>query len=375
VVGEKQLSLVQEVFGCCLLRDHPYHAAFMLVGDGKNGKTTLQNLLNAFLGKENVSHETLQELCYNRFSKAQLYGKLANTCADIPDTPLTQTGTFKMLTGNDPISAEYKFKNPFTFTNHAKLIFSCNKVPETKDDTDAYFRRWKIIPCNNVFTGEKCDPKILDKLTTPQELSGLFHWALEGLKRLIEKGEFSGNEDIEEQRRQYIRKSNSSKAYIEERLQYDPNDKAIIPEAELYQKYIQFCNENGLPTSKKAILTQNIQQYLPKARQTTARIDEKAGVHIWQHIRLVASVASVAGEYTKEGNDLPEFLDLSGRVATPATKVLHVPPAEPCEACHSLAVEWELVSENGIMRVCNSCFNQLRKRGKPFEFLEDDDES
>ena len=317
VVGERLLPLMQEMFGYCILQDYPFHIAFMFVGEGKNGKSTLQRLLAAFLGKENVSHETLQDLCYNRFSKSQLYGKLANLCADIPITPLMHTGNFKMLTGNDPISAEHKFKNPFSLTNYAKLVFSCNQVPETKDDTDAFYRRWTIIPCNNVFSGDKCDLHVLDKLTTPQELSGLLNWSLTGLKRLLETNTFTGNEDFEEQRRKYIRKSNSSKAFIEECLSYDPDCSAIIPEAELYEKFITFCDNNELPSSKKAVLTQNINQYLAQAKQTTARIDGKAGIHVWQYMKFVATVASVATCSTKE--TISEYSVLKESLATPAT--------------------------------------------------------
>lgn len=336
VVGEKLLQLIQEMFGYCLYQDYLFHIAFMLVGSGKNGKSTLLNLLTTFLGKQNVSHESLQDLCYNRFSKSQLYGKLVNTCADIPSTPLTDTGNFKMLTGNDPTSVEYKFKKQFSMTNIAKLIFSCNQVPETKDDTDAYYRRWQIIPCNNTFIGVKCNPHILNELTTPEELSGLLNWALEGLKRLLEREQFSLNEDFEEQRKEYIRKSNSSKAFIEECLTYDPNPNCFIPEAELYQTYIAFCNDNELPTSKKAVLTQNIHQYLLQAKQTMERIDGKA-THVWQYIRHEA-VTSVTTSYTKEGN-LSDYSKVSKPLVTVVTNPSKVSVKEALESIRERFVE------------------------------------
>src|SRR5208337_5133071 len=99
------------------------------IGDGSNGKSTLINLIKALIGLKNVSSRGLQELEMNRFAKADLYGKLANLYADLPDTALRSVGIFKMLTGGDPITAERKFQNPFKFISGAKLIFSCNKVP------------------------------------------------------------------------------------------------------------------------------------------------------------------------------------------------------------------------------------------------------
>lgn len=298
VVGKKQVDLVQEFIGYCLYQAYEYHVALMPVGTGKNGKSTLLTLITKFLGgSRNVSHETLQSLCYNRFAAAELYGKLANTCADIPSTALAQTGMFKMLTGNDPLTAERKYGQPFTFTNIAKLLFSCNKVPETKDDTDAYFRRWIIIACNNVFTGKKCNPKIIEKLTTETELSGLLNWALQGLKRLLTNGHFTANEDIETQRKEYIRKSNSSKAFIEECLQYSPSPEDYIPETDLYAKYVLFCQQNKLPSSRKAELTQNIHQIIPRARQTKERLQQKP-TDVWQYVKLME-------KKEKEGESVP----------------------------------------------------------------------
>jgi hypothetical protein len=40
----------------------------------------------------------------------------------------------------------------------------------------------------------------------------------------------------------------------------------------------------------------------------------------------------------------------------------HVLPAEPCELCGQLAVEWEIQMPDGkMLRRCNSCFNKMRK--------------
>src|SRR5207302_7003645 len=108
--------------------------------------------------------------------------------ADLPDNILKSAGTFKMLTGGDSIMAERKFGHPFLFKNYAKLMFSCNKVPEVQEDSDAFFRRWIIITFPNKFEGANDDRDMLSKLTTPEELSGIFNWALKGLKRLQQQG-------------------------------------------------------------------------------------------------------------------------------------------------------------------------------------------
>lgn len=376
VVGEEQLSLIQETIGYCLLQDMPFHKAVMLIGEGANGKSTLLNLIKTLLGSQNISDVTLQALCIDRFATAELYGKLANLCADLPDTALQSTGTFKMITGNDPITAERKYQQKFTFKNYAKLIFSTNKAPETKDDTTAFWRRWIILSCSNRFLGSKCDPKILEKITTEEEMSGLLNYALEGLSRILKNGGFSQNEDIEQMRAQYIRKSNSAKAFIEEKLEPENDPKAFIIETELYSIYVLFCEKEKLPSMPKRNFTMNMQQFASFAKQTTERVEGKKGVHVWQYLKMKESVAPVAS-----GLLLPSRLpDTTGiGEATEATNfhVKHVLPGEPCEACRCSAVEWEiqdwrLDDSEVVLHICNSCFNEMRHDGVKFKFLEED---
>jgi len=290
VVGKNQVPIIQECFGYCLLKAMPFPQALMLIGFGRNGKSTLLNLLEKLLGEKNVSSLTLQSLCHNRFAAAQLYDKLANLCADIPKTTLTKTGTFKMLTGNDMITAEHKHKQLFGFRNHAKLIFSANQVPETKDDTLAYFSRWIIISCNNIFRGANCNPHILKEIATPEALSGLLNFALEGLDRLLKNGGFSTSETIEELRSHYMRKSNSAKAFIEEQLEYDP-DGNLIPVSIMYERYIIFCQDNNLPSTQKRTFTINMQQLLPKVHKTQRRILHKS-TWVWENVRSVTTVTT-----------------------------------------------------------------------------------
>jgi putative DNA primase/helicase len=184
VAFPEDLAALQEVAGYTLWKEYSAHVAVMLVGDGANGKSTFINVLKSLLGLDNIASRSLQDLVMNRFAGADLYGKSANLYADLSDQALKFTGMFKMLTGNDPVTAEQKFRNPFVFTNYAKLIFSANKVPEVYEDRLAFFRRWILFTFPNTFTGTKENRNLLKDLTTPEELSGFLAWSLEGLQRL-----------------------------------------------------------------------------------------------------------------------------------------------------------------------------------------------
>src|SRR5437867_9784848 len=126
----------------CLLPTSRYRRAVMLLGPGSNGESLLLKLIVAMLGADNVSSVTLQGLSEDRFATAELFGKLANVAGDIDAKPVEGSGAFKTLTGEDSVTAERKYGQPFKFVNYATLIFSANEWPVSHDQTDAYFSRW-----------------------------------------------------------------------------------------------------------------------------------------------------------------------------------------------------------------------------------------
>jgi len=260
ILKTDDIKRIQEIFGYCLYRDYHIQKGFMFTGEGANGKSTTLNLLKTMLGNQNVSSVSLQELCENRFAASNLYNKLANIYPDLPDKTLTKTGMFKILTGGDNISAEQKFKDYFNFINYAKLIFSANKIPEAKDDTSAFFRRWEFINFPNTFYGEKCDPKILSKLTDDKEISGLFNWSIIGLNRLLKNGCFSYSLAVDEMREKYTRLSSPIASFVMDCLEIQPQ-KYVLKD-DLYACFIEYCVKNSLPTLTKNVFSMKLHEHV-----------------------------------------------------------------------------------------------------------------
>jgi len=252
----------------------------------------LINVIQAFLGIDNISSVSLQELGFNRFAMARLYGKLANLYPDLSDASLKQTGRFKMLTGGDPIEAERKFKDPFSFINYAKLIYSANKVPSTGDPSDAFFRRWIFVNFPNKFEGKDADRRLIDRLTTKEELSGLFNWAIEGLKRLLENGGFSHSKSTEETRDLYERMSSQVIAFVKDCAKIESTEwerKDV-----LYGAFNEYCKENSLPTMAKNIFGQKLPEVSGAIRASRRKIGGKQ-VTIWTGISLLDELKSENG--------------------------------------------------------------------------------
>ena len=95
----------------------------------------------------------------NNFASADLYGVLANVCADLDASAMQSTSEFKKIVGGDPIHAERKHRDAFVFTPYARLLFSTNEPPPTPDVSRAFFDRWIVLPFLQRFRGTAAEDK------------------------------------------------------------------------------------------------------------------------------------------------------------------------------------------------------------------------
>lgn len=285
IMNPEDVDLFLDFFAYCFYREYKYNYWMLLVGKGLNGKSILLRLVERFLGKDNVASETLHRLLKERFSVGNLYQKLANVDADVSyDTIFNNTGVLKKLTGNDLHIGEYKYKKPFKFWNHAKLIFSCNKIPETEDDTDAFYRRILQINFTQQFFGEKDDPNLIDKLTTPEEMSKLLHELLSRLPRILEHGfRKLTDETMEQTYNKFTMSSNPVKYFYEKALA--PEGGSKVPKLNMYEYYQKFCQIHRLtPESDQSFSRRLTQDY--KLRYKPYKINGEY-TRCWIDVKLV----------------------------------------------------------------------------------------
>jgi len=301
VSGENQ-RILYEIPASCLLQSEEYHHAYMLVGSGSNGKSTYLKLLEKFLGKENITNVSLQELCEDRFKAAQLVGKLANIHADLPKHPIKYTGRFKILTGGDRITVERKYKDPFEFTNTARLIFAANELPEVTDHSYAFWRRWIVIEFPNKFPP---NPDLIKELTTEEELSGFLNKVLEALTRLEIKGEPTRTETVEKAMEMWMRRANSVYAFVSDCVVSDP--KGYETKDDVYSHYVEYCEENDLRVLSKNIFASELQKYAKGVKSGMKRLGGRR-VTVWYGIRLKCDESESSESIAEKDWNLEDIL-------------------------------------------------------------------
>ena len=297
-----------ELFGFLLYKEYFLEKGFMFIGDGRNGKGKTIELMKRFIGVENCSSVPLQQFETDAFSLGELFNKSANLSGDLDDKALDRTGAFKQLTGRDLISASRKFLTRVKFTNFAKLVFACNQLPRTKDTTTAFWNRWVLFEFPFTFLGEKeinnlkesetanvklRNPTIIEKLSSPDELSGLLNKSLDGLQRLFDNKDFSNTQGVKEIKDLWIRKSDSFLAYC---LDHLVEADTRIEKKVLRKAYGKYCKLHKVkPQTDKTMRETLFSNYAVSEERT-------ADGYFWEGIKLKDSVVyeNIAGNKTCE---------------------------------------------------------------------------
>lgn len=309
IFKEEDIPRIQEFLGLCIYREYFIKKGVMLYGSKHNGKTKFLNLLEKFLGKNNIAGVTLHKLIKNQFAPYDLYGKLANLCDEMPAKKLTNAEMFKKLTGRGIVRGEEKHKGAFYFHNYATLFFHANNLPkvEGKDFTGegggAFWDRWEIIKFPYTFTKnpenemeKKKDPDILKKIVSDEEFSGLLNWAIEGLKRLKKNQEFTETQSGEEIKTEWISKTDSLKTFIKEYVEKE--EEYFVTFAGFEEAYKKYCNREDRPVESPQKLGRRIPQILkvPSASNFMPKVDDKQQKS-YKGIRLTGEFAE---DFTKK---------------------------------------------------------------------------
>lgn len=246
-VGDREvINLFEEMIGYCLIKSSRYQKAFIMVGSGSNGKSTILDLIEEFLGAANYSSLPLEQVT-DRFNKAELEHKLANIGDDIDNVAIKDSGTLKKMISGESITVERKGERPFKFRPYAKHIYSANSIPRSFDKSEGFYRRWIFIPFNATFSPDDpdYDPMIFDKITTDQALSYLLNLALKGARRLMKQGKFTQPASVANALEAYRTDNSTTLSWIE--------DKGLTEEYflanstdKIYSDFTDWCKTSGV---------------------------------------------------------------------------------------------------------------------------------
>jgi P4 family phage/plasmid primase-like protien len=265
--------------------------ALLLLGPRGTGKSRFLAAIRAFLGAENTSSKSLHSLEDNRFASAYLDGKLANICPDLPNRHLESTSTFKAITGEDHIDAEYKHGQQFQLKPFSRLLFSTNQPPESKDTSDAFLDRWWIIPFTQRFqdSSRQIASEDLDsRLSDPRELSGVLNRALKWLPHVLEHNGITQTTTMKEAHDEFCAATDPFRVWMSEFIIDDPD--SVAPCDDVLKSYIWFRKTRGLPPVTSTAFGLELRKHkrkIQRKERTVQRRDGFSTCHCYVGIRLV----------------------------------------------------------------------------------------
>lgn len=235
---KERQNVLAEYLGYVFTRHLKLEKTLLLYGTGANGKSVFFEIVNALLGNENVSSYSLQSLTDdNGYHRAKIANSLVNYASEINGK--LQTDHFKQLVSGEPVEARLPYGQPFVMRHYARLIFNCNELPKDVEHTNAYFRRFLIIPFDVTIPEDKQDKQLSNKIIE-SELSGVFNWVLDGLDRLLQQKKFTKCDAIQKQIEQYKKESDSVQMFLEDE-NYKPSLEQTEPLKDIYRMYKEYA--------------------------------------------------------------------------------------------------------------------------------------
>lgn len=244
VLPEKESQeFLAEFLGYTLTANIKLEQCLILVGSGANGKSVIFDIVNALLGKNNITHYTLTQLCgNNEYNRATLSGKLLNYSSEL-GTGLSDVDMFKKLVSNEPINARLPYGDPFTVHRYGKFMFNTNSLPTSVEISDAYFRRMNFMQFDVTIPKSEQDPDLAKKIIDT-ELDGVLQWVLAGLKRLLVNRKFTVSPKMEAAKAQIRRDLDSVATFMAEAgYKPSPNKRTLLKT--LREEYNEFCKLNN----------------------------------------------------------------------------------------------------------------------------------
>ena len=176
------IGFVQRALGYSLTGSVREQVLFLCHGTGSNGKSVFLDMLRNVLGDYamNIPFTVLelQQRPSLTNDLASMAGRRLVTSSETNESTRLNEAHIKALTGGDPITARFLYSESFTYEPVAKFWLAVNHLPRVRDDSYGFWRRVRVLPFNEQFTGDDADKGLPFKLL--EELPGILNWGVQG---------------------------------------------------------------------------------------------------------------------------------------------------------------------------------------------------
>ena len=246
------IFFIQQALGYTLTAETTEQCFFLLWGAGRNGKSTLMNLIQWLLGDYSQAAR-VETLMIKRNENvgddlAVLDGARLVAAMEGEQGRRLAEGLVKQLTGGDKVTARFLYGMYFNFEPRFKIWLATNHKPGIRGSELAIWRRVKLVPFTVTIPENEVDPYLPDKLKA--EGPGILNWLLQGCASWREKGLITP-EVVRAATEAYRAEMDILSDWLAESCEVGPRHVARF--SALFASYQKWCEENSERTiTKKA---------------------------------------------------------------------------------------------------------------------------
>lgn len=279
------IGALQELFGYLISGETNHQKIFIIVGPMRSGKGTIFRVLTALLGRQNVAAPTLASLS-QPFGLQPLIGKLAGLVSDARLSGRADQESIAerllSVSGEDHVSIPRKFLPDFTAQLQARFVLATNELPRLNDASGALASRFVPLVLTESFLGNE-DKTLTDRLLA--ELPGILNWAIQGYRRLNERGYFEIPESAADAVQELYDLGSPISAFLRDCCVVEHG--AEVGCSTLYDAWREWCTEHGRDRpGTEQTFGRDLKAAAPAVRSTQVRGQAGKRVRVYRGVRL-----------------------------------------------------------------------------------------
>lgn len=250
--------LLQEYAGYLISGRTDIHKALLIVGPGRSGKGTISRTLKQLVGVGNTVSPSLNSLG-SEFGLAELIGKPLAIVEDArgDDDRRNNTTVERLLniTGEDALSINRKGISYWNGTLPTRFLLVSNETPRFLDSSGAILNRFMSMKLHKSYANNP-DTTLGSRINA--EMSGIFNWALEGLEKLNEQGNFTRPLTMDEMNDLMGDLASPVAKFLDENYEITGKEDDYLQLKEVHRNFKAWCEEVESKSMNQETFTQRV---------------------------------------------------------------------------------------------------------------------
>ena len=238
-------QFLQVALGYTLLGDSREHKFFLVFGTGRNGKSTLIEVIQYVLGDyaQSSCSETWLRQRGGRGAEpdiARLPGVRMVCTAEIGENRALDEPRIKAIVAGDRTTTRTLYREPFDFEPKCKLWISTNHAPRISGTDEGMWRRVCLVPFDDYIEDSELDRELQIKLRA--EAPGILTWLVQGCINYQRDG-LAEPEIVRAKTTEYRSDSDIIGQFLDESCNLDSTSRT--PASLVYQEYSEWARARG----------------------------------------------------------------------------------------------------------------------------------